>query len=186
MFNEPSFLYLTVKVLPCVPYNKRFNSSFENSLIGLFKSRSYSTLNAFNMANVHESSFNLPSPQVAIAPSIMLKLLSGIIKSGSNSISVPSPSHFSHFPHGELNENNLGANSSMLTPQSGQAKCSLNRISSCPTTFMTTNPSAIFKAVSIDSANLLSIPSLITSLSTTASILCLIFFSKLISSSAIS
>ena len=78
-------------------------------------------LKACSIANVQASSFNLPSPQVAIAPSMMLKFLSGIIKSGSNSINVPSPSHLSHFPHGELKENNLGANSSMLIPQSGQA-----------------------------------------------------------------
>ena len=40
------------------------------------------------------------------------------------------PSQLSHFPKGALNENILGANSSILIPQSGQAKFSLNKISS--------------------------------------------------------
>ena len=55
----------------------------------------------------------------------MLKSLLGTIKSSSISIKVPNPSHLSHFPKGELNENILGASSSILIPQSAQAKCSL-------------------------------------------------------------
>ena len=46
-----------------------------------------------------------------------------------------------------------------------------------------TNPSAILRDVSIESVNLPSIPSLTIILSTTASILCFIFFSSFISSS---
>ena len=71
----------------------------------------------------------------------------------------------------------------MLMPQSAHAKCSLYKVSSCPIIFTITNPSANFKAVSKESVSLFSIPSLTIILSITASILCFLFFSKLISSS---
>ena len=152
--------------------------------MGLFKSNPYSFSNDFNIAKVQESSFNLPSPHVAIAPSIILKSLFGIIKSGSISINVPKPSHFSHFPKGALNENILGSNSCILIPQSGQAKFSLNNISFSPITFIITKPSPNFSAASNESLSLPSMPSLMINLSTTASILCFLVFSKVISSSA--
>ena len=72
----------------------------------------------------------------------------------------------------------------MLIPQSAHAKFSLNNISLSPITFIITRPSANFNAASSESLNLPSIPSLITSLSTTASILCFLVFSSFISSSA--
>ena len=67
-------------------------------------------------------------------------------------------------------------------PQSGQANFSLNNISSSPITLTSANPSPNFKAVSKESVSLPSIPSFIIILSTTASILCFIFFSNFISS----
>ncbi len=114
---------------------------------------------------------------------MILLLLSGITKFSSISISVPNPSQLSHFPKGELNENILGDNSPILIPQSAQAKCSLNNISSPSIIFAITNPSPSFSAVSKESFSLASIPSLITSLSITISIVCFLFFSSLISSS---
>ena len=113
----------------------------------------------------------------------MLKLESGITSFSSISIRVPRPSQWSHLPNGELNENNLGASSPILIPQSGHAKFSLNKVSSPSIILAITNPSPIFKAVSIDSVSLPSIPSLITILSTTASILCFLFLSRVTSSS---
>ena len=71
-----------------------------------------------------------------------------------------------------------------MIPQSAQAKFSLNNISLSPIIFIITNPSPNFNAASKESLNLPSIPSLITSLSTTASILCFLVFSNFISSSA--
>src|SRR5919201_6428667 len=59
--------------------------------------------------------------QGRIAPSIMLFDLSGIIKSGSNSIFMPRPLHSLHAPNGELNENVRGSKSPREMPQRGQA-----------------------------------------------------------------
>src|SRR5919202_2900521 len=56
-----------------------------------------------------------------IAPSIILFDLSGIIKSGSNSILIPKPLHSLHAPKGELNENVRGSRSPREMPQRGHA-----------------------------------------------------------------
>src|ERR671925_1314146 len=56
-----------------------------------------------------------------IAPSSMLFDLSGIIKSGSNSILMPRPLHFLHAPNGELNEKVRGSKSPSEIPHRGQA-----------------------------------------------------------------
>src|SRR5919201_4800702 len=56
-----------------------------------------------------------------IAPSSMLLDLSGIIKSGSNSILMPRPLHSLHAPNGELNENVRGSKSPREIPQRGHA-----------------------------------------------------------------
>ena len=138
------------------------------------------------MLNVHESSFKDPSPHGSTAPSSILLLLSGITRFSSISSNVPRPSHVSHFPKGELNENIRGASSPILMPHSGHAKFSLKSMSSLPITLTITSPSAIFNAVSIESASLLLISFFITILSTTASIVCLTFFLSFISSSSIS
>src|SRR5215510_11516279 len=59
--------------------------------------------------------------QGLMAPSSMLLDLSGIIKSGSNSILMPRPLHSLHAPNGELNENVRGSRSPREIPQRGQA-----------------------------------------------------------------
>ena len=61
--------------------------------------------------------------QGLIAPSIILLFLSGIIRSGSNSILIPRPLHSSHAPNGELNEKDLGSIFPILILQNGQALC---------------------------------------------------------------
>ena len=61
-------------------------------------------------------------PITVIAPSLMLSLLSGIIRSSSNSILYPSPKHSGHAPNGLLKEKLRGSISSILIPQSGQEK----------------------------------------------------------------
>ena len=46
-----------------------------------------------------------------IAPSLKDNILFGTIRSGSNSVTEPNPSHFGHAPWGELNEKLAGVNS---------------------------------------------------------------------------
>src|SRR3712207_2903730 len=94
--------------------------------MGVFKSNLNLSLRAFSILKVQDSSFNAPSPNDIIPPSSILLLLSGITNSSSISIKLPIPSHLSHLPKGELKENNLGANSSILMPHSGQENFSLN------------------------------------------------------------
>ena len=55
--------------------------------------------------------------QGTTAPSKRDFVLSGITKSGSNSIFTPSPLHALQEPKGELNENVLGSSSPIVTPQ---------------------------------------------------------------------
>src|SRR5215831_12438835 len=55
------------------------------------------------------------------APSRMLLDLSGIIRSGSNSILIPKPLHCLHAPKGELKEKLLGSRSPRLIPHLEQA-----------------------------------------------------------------
>ena len=121
-------------------------------------------------------------PVTAIAPSLILKLLSGIIKSSSNSILYPSPRHSGQAPKGLLNEKLLGSISLMPIPQSGQEKLWLNVMGSPPITSTTKSPSANSSTFSMESARRRSIPAFTTRRSTTISILCLIFFSREISS----
>ncbi len=70
----------------------------------------------------------------------------------------------------------------MLIPQSGQAKLWLKLMVSPPITSTIRSPSARESTFSTESVSLLSMPGFTTSLSTTISILCLIFLSSLISS----
>ena len=117
-----------------------------------------------------------------------------MIRSGFISILVPIPLHSGHAPWGALKENILGVNSWKLIPQSVHAKSSEYVFSysmSSPSSFLllnitVTRPSAKLQAVSTESDSLLwkSIPSLITSLSTIKSMLCLKVFASSISSSS--
>src|SRR3989344_3952910 len=56
-----------------------------------------------------------------MAPSSIDFDLSGITKSGSNSILTPSPLQALQEPKGELNENVLGSSSPIVMPQYGHA-----------------------------------------------------------------
>ena len=100
----------------------------------------------------------------------------------SNSILYPSPKHSGQAPNGLLKEKLRGSISSTLIPQSGHEKLWLKFIFSPSKTSMTNSPSASSSAFSTESVRRFSIPSFTTSRSTTISILCLIFLSRLISS----
>ena len=121
-------------------------------------------------------------PRTVIAPSLMLSFLSGIIRSISNSILYPRPRHLGQAPNGLLKEKLLGSISSILIPQSGQEKLWL-KFRSFPSMVSTTRrPSASSSTVSIESERRFSIPGFTIRRSTTISMLCLIFLSRLISS----
>jgi len=76
-----------------------------------------------------------------------------MIRSGSNSIFIPSPLHSSHAPKGLLNENIRGWSSSKVTPQTGHAMVAENRVSS-PASSMTINsPPDLARAASHASAS---------------------------------
>ena len=105
-----------------------------------------------------------------------------MIKSISNSILYPSPKHSGQAPKGLLNEKLLGSTSSMLILQSGHAKLSEKFIISPPITSTIKSPSESAMTFSMESVSLRSTPSFTAILSTMISILCLIFFSSLISS----
>ena len=112
----------------------------------------------------------------------MLSLLSGIIRSSSNSILYPSPKHSGHAPNGLLKEKLRGSISSILIPQSGQEKLWLKFIGSPSIISTIINPSARCSTFSIESVRRFSIPGFTTSRSTMISILCLMFLSNAISS----
>ena len=59
--------------------------------------------------------------QGAIAPSFILRFLSGITNSSSIKYCVPSPSHLLQAPLGLLKEKSLGSISSIVKPDIGQA-----------------------------------------------------------------
>ena len=121
-------------------------------------------------------------PRTTIAPSLILRDLSGIIRSSSNSILYPRPKQSGQAPNGLLKEKLRGSTSSMLIPQSGQEKLWLKLIGSPPVTSTIIRPSDSFITVSMESVRRFSIPGFTTRRSTTISILCLIFFSSVISS----
>ncbi len=65
------------------------------------------------------------SPHGSMAPSLIDRLPSGTIRSGSISRLEPRPLQSTHIPSGLLNENDCGDSSGSPTPQSGQARASL-------------------------------------------------------------
>ena len=121
-------------------------------------------------------------PSTTIAPCAMLRLLSGIIRSRSNSILYPKPKQSGHAPKGLLKEKLLGSTSSMLILQSGHAKLWLKFMASASDTSTIMRPSDSFITVSMESVSLFSIPSRMIRRSTTISILCLLFLFNFISS----
>ena len=121
--------------------------------------------------------------QGRMAPSSSERFLSGTTSMGSISDLVPSPVQSGQAPWGELKLKVLGSISSMLVPQTGQAKCSLNSDSSPSTIEIRTIPPASFNAVSTESASLPACSlSPDTNRSTTTSIVWRLYFSKLNSS----
>ena len=102
----------------------------------------------------------------------------------SNSCLKPRPRQSGQAPNGLLKENARGSNSSMVKPHSGQANLVENVVSSLPSC-TTTRPSASFRAISTLSARRLLISGLTTMRSTITLMLCLLFFSSLISSSKV-
>ena len=82
--------------------------------IGVIKSKPNFFPTALNACLLNEE--NLPL-HGTIAPSKIDFVLSGITKSGSNSILTPIHYMSLHIPNGELNENVLGSNSPIVNPQ---------------------------------------------------------------------
>ena len=121
-------------------------------------------------------------PITVMAPSEMLKDLSGIIRSTSNSILYPRPKQSGQAPNGLLKEKLLGSISSILIWQSGQEKLWLKFMIFPSIVSTIRSPSARSRTVSMESDSRFSIPGLTTRRSTTISILCLMFLSSLISS----
>ena len=100
----------------------------------------------------------------------------------STSCLIPNPLQLGQHPKGELNENNLGSSLGIVKPHSLQALCSLKSLSSLPITTKT-KPFAQLLASSTASKTRLLISSLMTILSITISILCLLVFSRSLTSS---
>ena len=125
--------------------------------------------------------------QGSITPSCKLFFISVITKLGSTFKLWPIPSHSSHAPKGELNENNLGSISSIVKPLSGQENFEekvtlsifLNFFGSVSFSYSTiNNPFERLTAVSTLSANLL--PSLLFKIIYQLLLICrLIFLFKL-------
>ena len=150
---------------------------------GVSKSKPYFSHKARRVALVKVPSLLQDcQPGTTIAPSLIDKFLSGIYKSTLNSFLYPILEQSRHASKGLLKENDLGSISSILISQSEQEKCWL-KLSDVP--FITSTwskPSYNLKAASTLSVNIFCISSFITNLSTTISIVCLIFLSRLISS----
>ena len=108
----------------------------------------------------------------------MLFALSGIIKSGSNSILIPRPLQSLHAPKGELNEKVRGSKSPSDMPQCGQAfRCEY--IASLPSVETTTTPLPTFNADCMESKSLLFSSAAGLSLSTMTSMVCFFCLSSL-------
>ena len=125
--------------------------------------------------------------QGSIAPSWRLFFGSGTTKFGSTFKLCPIPSHSSHAPYGELNENNLGSISSIVKPLSGQENFDekvtvsrfLNFLGKVSFSYSTTRrPFERFTAVSTLSASLFPMLEFKIILSTTIDISCFIFLFK--------
>ena len=103
---------------------------------------------------------------------------------GSKYIVVPNPSQLGHAPNGLLNEKSRGSISSIVKPDTGQAKRAEKIVRSALSAFSAiASPSANSRAVSIESAKRVSKPGLTTTRSTTISISCFLFLSSLGASS---
>ena len=127
-------------------------------------------------------SLELCQPMQLMAPSFKESFLFGIIRSSSNSILYPIPAHTGQAPKGLLKEKDLGSSSATDIPQSGQAKLSEKLSSFSPDTSTSKRPSESFNTVSMESTRRVWISGFTTRRSTTISMLCLRFLSRVISS----
>ena len=119
-----------------------------------------------------------------MAPFAKLKFSLGTINSGSIYKLAPKPPQCGQAPCGLLNENRRGSISSMVNPETGQANFEEKVSRDLSAIFSTYKiPLLSLSAVSTDCAKRVAIPSFIISLSTTTSILCLLFLFKFGSSS---
>src|SRR5690242_13019420 len=95
-------------------------SCFELILfIGVMRSKPYFLPTSRRVCLLNEE--NLPD-HGTMAPSSIDFVLSGINRSGSNSIFTPNPWHVLQAPNGELNENPLGSSSPIEIPQNGRSE----------------------------------------------------------------
>src|ERR671922_1066470 len=162
-------------MLLSLPYSITFNCSGFILAIGVARSK----------PNFLPTSRSIADRNVAkcpvhgfIAPSSKLLDLSGIIKSGSNSILMPRPLHSLHAPNGELNENVRGSKSPREIPQRGQElRCEY--IVSLLSTETTTTPLPTLSADCIESKSLLFSSADGLSLSTITSMVCFFCLSSL-------
>ncbi len=118
-----------------------------------------------------------------MAPSLNERSWSGMIRSGSKYLFVPSPLHSGHAPCGLLNENIWGVNSGMLIPHWVHAAFWLKKISPEPITSRTACPPERLRVSSMESVRRRLISLLTMRRSTTTLIWCFLFLSKTISSS---
>src|SRR5215203_4912421 len=159
---------------PLVPKRIRFLSYSSRSRQGTSRSIPYfsasapSTLAWYSVCELAHGT---------TAPSLTLRSSLGTTSDGSISNLLPRPSQRSQAPCGLLKENVRGCISAIEAPQFVHVKLSENSIDSpCPsfsTVSTWTSPSASFSAVSTESVSRRSMPSRITSLSTTTSMSCL-------------
>ena len=129
-----------------------------------------------------EFSFLSLEAQASTAFSLKESSSLGTTSSGIILRLAPKPLQDSQAPKGELKENILGESSSIPIPWSGQANFVEKVISSPSIIEIIIRPSVSFRAVSMESFSLLSIPSFIINLSIITSILCFLFLSRSMSS----
>src|SRR5579875_553114 len=155
-------------MLSFVPYRITESCSSDISEIGVVRLKPNFFPTSFSMADLNVAKWPLHG---LIAPCNILFDLSGIMRSGSNSVFIPSPLHSSHAPKGELKENVRGSRSPRLMLQYGQA-LRWEYIVSFPSHDATTTPSLALRAAWTDSNNrpFSSVDGL--SMSATASIVC--------------
>jgi hypothetical protein len=123
--------------LPCLPVQVTsmrrspvpYSSTSRWRGVRLFHGLSSGMPNSFDTAAatlaVQPCSRPVRSPQGSIAPSRIVRLWLGTIRSGSTSRLDPSPLQSTHMPSGLLNENDCGDSSGSPTPQFGQARAGL-------------------------------------------------------------
>ena len=180
LFNTPSnaSVYSQIVSLVFASYENFITSSVPYKItlicfdfiwfIGVIKLNLYFFPTTLNSCFLYDE--NLPL-HGTIAPSKIDFVLSGITKSGSNSILTPNPLHWLHIPNGELNENVRGSNSPTVIPQCGHALF-CEKIFSFFSDATRTEPFAAFNAVWIPSKILLLSDFDAIILSTTISMLC--------------